>query len=106
MIILEELGLPYDVKELNLSEVKQEPYVKVNPNGRLPAIEDPNTGITLWESGAIVKYLVDTYDKDHSISYGKAPEKYYEDQWLMFQMSGPSRPLDGLSFQAQSIDAS
>ncbi|KAL6405484.1 glutathione S-transferase [Ilyonectria robusta] len=35
---------------LEFSEVKNESYLKINPNGRLPAIKDPNTGITLWES--------------------------------------------------------
>ena len=59
-----------------------------NPPGRVPAIKDPNTGISLWESGAIIQYLVETYDKDHKISYGKTPEKYYEQQWLAFQISG------------------
>ena len=48
-IILAELNIPYDWKELEFSEVKNPSYTKVNPNGRLPAIEDPNTGITLWE---------------------------------------------------------
>ncbi|KAK4619854.1 Glutathione S-transferase-like protein OpS6 [Fulvia fulva] len=70
VIVLEELNIP------------------VNPNGRVPAIEDPNTGITLWESGAIVEYLVETYDKDHAISYGSPPEKWSQKQWTHFQMSG------------------
>lgn len=48
-IILEELGLPYESKFLDFSQVKQEPYVSLNPNGRIPALEDPNTNITLWE---------------------------------------------------------
>ena len=48
--------------------MKKEPYVKVNPNGRVPAIEDPNTGISLWESGAINEYLVDQYDKEGKVS--------------------------------------
>lgn len=47
--MLEELGLPYETKIWQFSEMKQEPFVKINPNGRVPAIEDPNTGITLWE---------------------------------------------------------
>lgn len=68
--------------------MKQEPFVSKNPNGRVPAIEDPNTGITLWESGAILQYLVDKYDKDGKISYTSEPEKYYLNQWLQFQMSG------------------
>ena len=48
-IILKELDIPYDYKIVEFSEVKQEPYTSINPNGRLPAIEDPNTGVKLWE---------------------------------------------------------
>ena len=47
--ILEALGLPYKISYLELNEVKNEAYVKITPNGRLPTIEDPNTGVTLWE---------------------------------------------------------
>ena len=43
-IILAELNIPYDWKVLEFNEVKNTSYTKVNPNGRLPAIEDPNTG--------------------------------------------------------------
>lgn len=56
-IFLEELGIPYEMK--NVEDVKGEPFTKLNPNGRVPAIEDPNTGIVLWESGAIIEYLID-----------------------------------------------
>lgn len=84
-IILEELGVPY---KTTFPSVKEEPFLSVNPNGRVPAIEDPNTGITLWESAAIIAYLVENYDKENKISYDKAPEKYYEKQWLAFQVSG------------------
>ncbi|PSD78967.1 hypothetical protein C7G52_19095, partial [Acinetobacter baumannii] len=86
--ILEELDLPYNHIFVDMSTVKQEPYTKINPNGRLPAIEDPNTGITLWESGAIIEYLIETYDKDHKISSTSLPEKFLEKQYLHFQMSG------------------
>ena len=71
---------------MDMSELKKEPYEALNPNGRVPTIIDPNTGITLWESGAIIQYLAETYDKDGKISYGdKAPEKYLVDQWLYYQ---------------------
>ena len=49
MIILEELGVPYDLEMMDFSIIHQEPYISINPNGRVPAIKDPNTGITLWE---------------------------------------------------------
>jgi len=71
-----------------MADLKKPPFEKLNPNGRVPAIEDPNTGITLWESGAIVEYLVETYDTKHSLTYASSPEKYFVKQWLHFQMSG------------------
>lgn len=48
-IVLEELGVPYEIITTPYTEVKQEPFLSLNPNGRLPAIKDPNTGITLFE---------------------------------------------------------
>ncbi|KAI3332320.1 glutathione S-transferase [Xylariaceae sp. AK1471] len=87
-MILEELGLHYDYKLLEFDEMKGDAYVKINPNGRVPAIEDPNTGLTLWESGPIVEYLVEQYDKDHKISYDTFTEKYQIKQWIGFQISG------------------
>lgn len=63
-------------------------YTDVSRNGRVPAIHDPNTGLTLWESGAINQYLVETYDKDHTLSYTTSPEKHLCNQWMHFQVSG------------------
>lgn len=55
LIVLEELNLPFESSWVELDALKQKPYTGVNPNGRVPAIEDPNQGVTLWESGAIVQ---------------------------------------------------
>ena len=52
------------------------------------AIIDPNTDITLWESGAIVSYLVATYDKSDKLTYASSPEKFQLQQWSYFQASG------------------
>jgi glutathione S-transferase len=49
---------------------------------------DPNTNVTLWESNAIIKYLVDTYDKENKLTYTSIPEKYHVEQWSFFQASG------------------
>lgn len=88
-IVLEELNLPYEMKMVEMPEMKRPDFEKINPNGRVPAIEDPNTGIVLWESGAIVEYLCETYDKAQALSYGdKSPEKHLIRQWLYFQVSG------------------
>jgi len=88
IIILEELGLPYQTKWMENDELKQPAFEAINPNGRLPAIHDPNTNITLWETGAINSYLVDEYDKKETITYTSVPEKYLLQQWAFFQASG------------------
>ena len=87
-MVLEELGLPFETKFLDFGSVKQEPYTSVNPNGRVPAIEDPNTGLKLFESGAIIEYLIEQYDKSNKLSYNETKEKYLTKCWLHFQMSG------------------
>ncbi|OJI98054.1 hypothetical protein ASPVEDRAFT_24961 [Aspergillus versicolor CBS 583.65] len=86
--IMEELEIPYNTKIINFAAAKEEPFLSINPNGRLPAIEDPNTGITLWESGAIVEYLIAQYDKLHILSYGDLKQSFLCRQWLFFQVSG------------------
>lgn len=89
VMVLEELNIPYENTPVAFVDMKKEPFESVNPNGRVPAIEDPNTGITLWESGAILEYLVETYDKEHTISFEAGSKDYFlAKQWLHFQMSG------------------
>lgn len=89
-IILEELSLPYESEYVDFSRIKQEPFISVNPNGRVPAIEDPNTGLTVWESGAIVEYLLATYDPTNTLSpsVANAAETWAARSWLHFQTSG------------------
>jgi glutathione S-transferase len=68
--------------------VKTREYLAINPNGRLPAIYDPNTDLTLWESGAIIEYLVDRYDTSRKISFEPgSKEAQLARQWLFFQAS-------------------
>ncbi|KAM0277674.1 hypothetical protein ACHAQH_005617 [Verticillium albo-atrum] len=88
IMILEELSIPYETVNVDFSAIKQEPYTLVNPNGRVPTIVDPNTNITLWESGAIIEYLVETYDKEGKLSISTFPEKHHLRQFLHFQTSG------------------
>jgi glutathione S-transferase len=88
-MVLEELKLPYETIVIEKADLKKPPYEKININGRAPAIQDSNTGLTLWESGAIIEYLIDTYDKTQELSFPKDSLEYYHTkQWLYFQASG------------------
>ncbi|KAI1792061.1 glutathione S-transferase C-terminal-like protein [Ganoderma leucocontextum] len=91
MIVLEELGLDYQPLYLDLSknEQKGEEHTKHNPNGRIPTLIDHKNGdLTVWESGAILAYLVEKYDSTHKISFEKPEDKIHQLQWLFFQASG------------------
>ncbi|KAL3441790.1 glutathione transferase [Aspergillus insuetus] len=88
VVVLEELGLPYELKSFSFEDVKKKPFIDINPNGRVPAIVDPNTDLTLWESGAIIQYLIEQYDTEKILSYDSLREKHLLNQWLHFQMSG------------------
>ncbi|KAI0122503.1 glutathione S-transferase [Daldinia grandis] len=47
--------------------VKGTAFLKINENGRVPALEDPNTGVVSWESGACMNYLRRVYDRDGKV---------------------------------------
>ena len=88
-MILSELEIPYEIIAIPFSDVKNPEYLAINPNGRVPAIHDPNTDLTLWESGAIVEYLIERYDTKQKLSFpAGSAESYHAKQWLFFQTSG------------------
>ncbi|WP_413721068.1 glutathione S-transferase family protein [Silicimonas sp. MF1-12-2] len=85
-ILLEELGVPYNAHAVNIGAGEQhEPeFLKVSPNNRIPAIVDQDTGMTLMESGAIMLYLAQKYDR----FICKGDEYWRMVEWLMWQMGG------------------
>ncbi len=88
-MVLNELDLPFESIYVPFAGVKKAEYTIHNLNGRLPTLEDPNTGIRLRESGAIIQHLIDEYDRDYKISFEfGTPECHLARQWLHFQMSG------------------
>ncbi|KAL9081383.1 MAG: hypothetical protein Q9157_000102 [Trypethelium eluteriae] len=88
-IILEELSIPCEIVPIPFSDVKKPEYLTINPNGRIPSIHDPNTGITLFEPGAIIEYLIELYDTEHLLSFvSGSPESWHAKQWLFYQTTG------------------
>ena len=90
-IMLEELGLKYKVHKIDLGKQtqKEEWFLKLNPNGRIPVLKDNENNKVIFESGAILYYLAIKYNKFF------LEEKRTEImQWLMFQMSAIG-PMQG-----------
>ncbi|QPC76301.1 hypothetical protein HYE68_007053 [Fusarium pseudograminearum] len=85
-ILLEELAVPYTT--IVVEDPKEDWFVAINPNGRVPAIKDPNSDIVLWESGAIMEYLVETYDVNQRLCGTSTSSKWQIKQYLHFQVSG------------------
>jgi glutathione S-transferase len=96
-IALEVLDLPYKTQALSFAknEQKEEWFLKINPNGRIPAIVDHSNGdFAVFESGAILLYLAQNYDPEHKLWPTDAKEQSEVVQWLMFQMGGIG-PMQG-----------
>jgi glutathione S-transferase len=77
---LEELSVPYEkvMLDMQASEHRQEPYLAINPFGKVPAIAFEN--FQLWESGAILMYIADKYAKTPLT----AEERAKLNQWTLF----------------------
>lgn len=93
-ILLEELGLPYTVHALSFDrrEQKAPAFLKINPNGRIPAIVDRDNGdFPVFESGAILVYLA---ERSGQLLPADPKGSSIVMQWLMFQMGGVG-PMQG-----------
>ncbi len=101
-IMLEEIGLPYTVKIVNIAQGEQfDPaFLKISPNNRMPALVDhqPMGGVaaplSLFESGAMLEYLA---EKSGQFLPKPPAEKYAVLQWLYWQMAGVG-PMFGQAF--------
>jgi glutathione S-transferase len=87
-VTLEELALPYETKAVNLAkqEQKEEAFLRINPNGRIPAIVDHDEGdLAVFESGAIMIHCAEKAGR--LLPTGRGPRARVM-SWLMFQMGG------------------
>ncbi len=93
--MLEECDLPYDIKWVDLSkgEQHQPDFLKISPNGRMPAMIDPEgpngKPIAIFESGAILQYLG---DKSGMFYPAERRARSEVEQWLYWQVGalGPT----------------
>ncbi|WP_439923758.1 glutathione S-transferase N-terminal domain-containing protein [Nitrobacter sp. JJSN] len=90
-IMLEETGLPYEphLVDFGKDEQKSPEFLWLNPNGKIPAILDPNgpggKPLALFESGAILQYLA---EKTGQFLATDPAQRWQAIQWLHFQMGG------------------
>ena len=87
-ITLEELGIEYSVRHIEMDKLQQkEPwFLKLNPNGRIPVIVDHDNGdFAVFESGAIMIYLAEQAGR---LLPTDVKGRSLVIQWLMFQMGG------------------
>ena len=90
-VTLEELGLEYDVKKIDLSSGTQREqwFLELNPNGRIPVLQHGKD--IIFDSGAILYYLA---NKHKRLIPKSETGRIRVIQWLMFQMSGIG-PMQG-----------
>jgi len=92
-VMLEEVQLPYNVHKIDITKNDQftPEYVAINPNSKIPAIVDQDTGITVFESGAILIYLA---EKTGKLLPTDQKGRFEVLEWLMLQMGGVG-PMSG-----------
>ncbi|GMH34404.1 hypothetical protein BSKO_02238 [Bryopsis sp. KO-2023] len=98
-ITLEELGVPYEVRSVDLSkgEQKEAWFLKISPNGKIPAIVDHwHDDVAIFDSGALMLYLVEQYGEGNLMPelMPREPKERSEVlSWLMFHLSdmGPTQ---------------
>ena len=100
-IMLEEIGLPYEVHlvDFNKDDQKTPEFLSLNPNGKIPAIIDPNgpggEPLPLFESGAILQYLA---EKTGKLIPRVEARRWQTIQWVHFQMGGIGPMFGQLGF--------
>jgi GST-like protein len=100
-IALEELGLPYEAHlvDIGKNETWTEPFLSLNPNGKIPAIIDPDgpggRPLPLFESGAILLYLA---EKSGRFLPQDPAQRYETIQWVFFQMAAVGPMFGQLGF--------
>ncbi len=96
-VALEEMGLGYTLHKVDIGkgDQKEPAFLALNPNGKIPAIVDDDTGVTVFESGAILVYLA---EKTGKLLPKEGQARADVLAWLMFQMAGVGPMMGQLGF--------
>jgi GST-like protein len=99
-IMLEEVGLEYEVKPVNIGKDEQfsDEFLRVGPNNKIPAIVDhdaPGGPLSVFESGAILVYLA---EKTGKLLAPSGPARYKALEWTFWQVGGLGPMLGQLGF--------
>jgi glutathione S-transferase len=93
-IALAELDLDWTYRAIDLARREQHEdwFLALAPNNKVPVIEDASTGMTVWESGAILTYLADMYDPHGALLAKSGAARYRALQGAFFQAAhiGPN----------------
>ncbi len=105
-IMLEETGLPYDLKPIDLGKNEQTApaFLAVSPNGKIPGIVDhdaPGGPLALFESGAILTYLA---DKSGTLLAPSGAARYLAMSWTYWQVAGLGPMLGQLVFFSRQAE--
>lgn len=95
--LLEELGVPYELETLEFKQevLKSSEYLAVHPLGKVPALSDD--GVTMFESGAIVEYVLERYGQGRLAPEPGAADRAPFLQWLHFAEATALPPLYDLA---------
>jgi glutathione S-transferase len=95
---LEEMGIPYELVRVDITQTDKQEYQNLHPHGKVPVLVDED--VTIFESAAICAYLADKYsDKGLIPAPGTSARAYYY-QWLFYAMVTLEPPVEHYIFQA------
>ena len=99
LILLEELKLPYQLHKIDLlqREQKDPEYIKIQPFGKVPALDD--NGFIIFESRCIIKYLSKKYDKNSIMNGTNFEEETLIDNWLEVEGQNFNPPIASIVFE-------
>ena len=103
--LLEELGVPYELREVAFTPPLPplKPFAQQSPFGKVPAIEDGD--VAMFESGAIVEYLLERYGKGRLMPAPGSPLRAAFLQWVHFAEGTAFPPLGNIAWHTFRQDA-